>query len=155
MGLHPKFETPYEIGGVIVPGLPILPETVERHPILALGSLAVEIDAGDEIAVLDPEGLQPAELVFFDAERPVEGRECSAQMPRVRPMACRRLLAAAGASARKMRKALDTRGLDLGRAEAVRAFADGSRAGDMATFHAETDGHADCRRARFARMASP
>jgi aminomethyltransferase len=65
MGEQPVFETPYERGGVITPGLPILPHGVERHPVPGGGSRAVRIEKGDEISVLDREGLQSAELVFF------------------------------------------------------------------------------------------
>ena len=65
MGVRAVFETPYERGGVITPGLPILPHGVERHPVPGGGSRAVRIDQGDEIWVVDREGLQIAELVFF------------------------------------------------------------------------------------------
>ena len=68
MGIFPKFETPYERGGVLVPGLRVLPDDVERYPVAALGSLVLEVDEGDEISVLDLEGLQPAELVLFDRD---------------------------------------------------------------------------------------
>ena len=61
MGLQPIFETPYERGGVITPGLPILPHGVERHPVPGGGSRAVAIEKGDEISVLDREGLQSAD----------------------------------------------------------------------------------------------
>jgi aminomethyltransferase len=39
-----------------------------------------------------------------------------------------------------MRETLSKRGLDLGKAEAARVFTEGSRAGDMATFHASVAG---------------
>ena len=63
--ITPRFETPYERAGVLVPGLPVLPHGTERHPVPGGGSRAVRIEAGDTISVLDVEGLQPAELVFF------------------------------------------------------------------------------------------
>ena len=59
------FETAYERGGVITSGLPVLVPGVERHPIPGGGSRAVSIAMGDEISVLDREGLQTGELVFF------------------------------------------------------------------------------------------
>ena len=62
MGLHLPFERVTETGRVRVPGLPVLPPGVERHPIPGGGSRAVTIHAGDEIWVVDREGLQPAEL---------------------------------------------------------------------------------------------
>jgi len=65
MGVQPVFEVPFERRGVITPGLPILPHGVERHPVPGGGTRAVRIDKGDEIWVLDREGLQVGELVFF------------------------------------------------------------------------------------------
>ena len=133
------FERPYETGGVIVPGLPILPDNVERHPVVALGSLVVEIDAGDEITVVDREGLQPAELVFFGPDgKPDTGALGVAASQS--PTGLQALLDGGDASARRMRKALDRHGLDLGRAQAIRAFEGGSRAGDMETFTASSGG---------------
>ena len=68
MGQAITFETPYERHGVITPGLPILPHGTERHPVPGGGSRALRIDKGDEISVLDFEGLQPVELVFFSPD---------------------------------------------------------------------------------------
>jgi len=59
------FEVPFERRGVRAPGLPILPHGVERHPVPGGGSRALPISKGDLITVVDREGLQPAELVFF------------------------------------------------------------------------------------------
>ena len=65
---HP-WERAKEKAGVITPGLPILPHGVERHPIPGGGSRAVPIHKGDEISVLNKEGLQTGELVFFAPDR--------------------------------------------------------------------------------------
>ena len=46
MNVSPVFQTPYERGGVIAPGLPILPHGVERYPVPGGGSRAVPIDKG-------------------------------------------------------------------------------------------------------------
>ncbi len=139
MGVMETFERPLQRGGVIIPGLPILPDNVERHPIPALGSLVVGIDAGDEITVLDREGLQPAELVFFDTKGKADtgalGRAASTD-----PTGLHHLLTTGDASARRMRATLDAHGLDLGRAKAIRLFDGGSRAGDMETLTASTSG---------------
>ena len=43
-------------------------------------------------------------------------------------------------SGARVASALEAAGFDLGRAEAIRIFSDGSRAGDMATFFASCDG---------------
>ena len=49
MNVSPVLQTPYERGGIITPGLPILPHGVERHPVPGGGSRAVSIDRGDEM----------------------------------------------------------------------------------------------------------
>ena len=56
-------EHPWERRGVITPGLPILPHGVERHPVPGGGARAIPIHKGDEISVLDKEGVQAGELV--------------------------------------------------------------------------------------------
>ncbi len=138
MTVHPVFETPYERRGVLVPGLPILPHGIERHPIPGGGSRAVRIEAGDEITLLDREGLQPVELVFFAPDGSsdagmigLRGRQDFAGL---------KAALTSDASGRAVMKALDAAGFNLARADAARVFADGSRAGDMVTTHAARDG---------------
>jgi len=133
------FETPYERGGVITPGLPILPHGVERHPVPGGGSRAVAIEKGDEISVLDREGLQSAELVFFTSD----GRSDAGMIGAKGSGDAKGLqaaLASGDASGRRVLKALATAGFDIGRADAALVFDGGSRPGDMATFHAAADG---------------
>ena len=65
MEVKPRFERPSKAGQAIIPGLPILPHGVERHVVPGGGSRGIRIDKGDEITVVDREGLQPAEMVFF------------------------------------------------------------------------------------------
>ena len=40
--------TPARRGPVLVPGLPVLPANVERHPVPGGGTRTVTLDAGDE-----------------------------------------------------------------------------------------------------------
>ncbi|MFQ5565411.1 MAG: aminomethyltransferase, partial [Paracoccaceae bacterium] len=139
MGVRPVFETPYERGGVITPGLPVLPHGVERHPVPGGGSRAVRIDKGDEISVLDREGLQCAELVFFTPDGRSDAGMIGAK-GRGSPTGLQAALASGDASGRRVLKALDAAGFDIGRADAARVFGEGSRPGDMATFQAASDG---------------
>ncbi|GMG82232.1 DUF1989 domain-containing protein [Paralimibaculum aggregatum] len=136
--VRPVFETPYERRGVISPGLPILPHGVERHPVPGGGSRAVQIDAGDEITVMDREGLQPVELVFFAPDGRSDAGLIGARGGHA-PEGLRAALTG-DPSGRRVARALDAAGFDIGRADAVRVFAEGSRAGDMASFHAAADG---------------
>ncbi len=138
MGIKPAFETPYERAGVITPGLTVLPHGVERHPVPGGGSRAVKIDRGDEFSILDREGLQPVELVFFAPDGTSDagriGAKGSGEASGIKAAL------SADASGAKVLRALDAAGFDLARGDAVRVFDGGSRAGDMATFQAASDG---------------
>ncbi|QIE57393.1 DUF1989 domain-containing protein [Pikeienuella piscinae] len=139
MGVKPVFETPYERRGVIAPGLPILPHGVERHPVPGGGSRAVRIERGDEISVVDREGLQPCELVFFAPDGRSDAGMIGAKGG-AEAKGLQRALATGDASGRRVLAALAKSGFDIGRADAVRVFDGASRPGDIATFHAASDG---------------
>ncbi len=137
------FERPFERAGLVVPGLPILPPGVERHPIPAGGSRALDLRAGDDVTVVDRQGLQPAEVLFFDPK----GRSQLGALgltARGAPTALQAALTRGShqgdGSGPRVLDALTKAGFDLGRAEAAVLFAEGSRAGDAETLHAEADG---------------
>jgi len=138
MGVNPSIELPYQQHGVIVPGLPLLPHGVERYPVPGGGSRAVRIAKGDEISVLDREGLQPVELVFFAPD----GRSDAALIGAIGggEAAGLRQTLTADRSGEIVMRALEAARFDIGRADAVRIFQDGSRAGDMEKFQASSDG---------------
>jgi aminomethyltransferase len=111
---------------------------VERYPVPGGGSRAVRIAKGDEISVLDREGLQPVELVFFAPD----GRSDAALIGATgggEATVLRQTLTA-DRSGEIVMRALEAARFDIGRADAVRVFQDGSRAGDMEKFHASSDG---------------
>ena len=134
-----RFETPYERRGVLSPGLPILPDDVERHPIPGGGSRALSIDAGDEISLLNFAGLQRAEMVFFTPDGKSDAGVLGASGSGT-PLGIQDTLQYGGRSGQRVLSALKTAGFDLGHAEAVSVFNEASRAGDMETFHAASDG---------------
>ena len=68
MGLLDKIEKPTISGSNKFPGLPLLPHGVERYVIPGAGSRGVVISKGDEITIVDRDGLQIGELVFFDSQ---------------------------------------------------------------------------------------
>jgi len=132
------FERPFARAGVLIPGLPVLPAGVERYPVPGGGSRAVPVFKGDEITVQDREGLQPVEMVFFSHD----GRSDAAMIGAIGgrdPLALKELLLV-DPSGRKVVRALEKSGFDLGRADGTLLFAEGSRAGDFATFTASVDG---------------
>ena len=138
MTVKPRFETSYERAGVVAPGLPILPRGTERHPVPGGGSRAFRIDGGDEITVLDFDGLQPGELVFFAPDGTSDAAMIGAIGGRD-PDALKSALLI-DESGRKVLAALEASGFDLGKADGIGVFRDGSRAGDMETFLAQRDG---------------
>ncbi|MCX7646632.1 MAG: aminomethyltransferase family protein [Rhodobacteraceae bacterium] len=138
MGLWLPFERAGTRGGARVPGLPVLPHGTERHRVPGGGSRAVRIFAGDEIWVVDREGMQPAELVFFAPD----GRSDAGMIGARGSGPATGLQAAlvADPSGRRVLGALDAGGFDLGRADAARFFTQGSRAGDHVRLQASCDG---------------
>ena len=105
-------EHPWERRGIVQPGLPILPHGVERHPVPGGGSRAVPIYKGDGISVLDKEGLQPAELVFFAPDNSSDAGMLGAS-GQGRPAATIDTLANGSRSGAKVLKALATAGFDI------------------------------------------
>jgi len=139
MNIQNTFERPYERRGVITPGLPILPHGVERHPIPAGGSRAVPITKGDKITILDCEGLQEGELVLFAPD----GSSNAGYLGKPKgdaPTGIKSVLGNGSISGARVLKALDAAGFDLGKADAIRVFTAGSKAGQTESFYAECDG---------------
>ena len=139
MNVTPVFETPYERAGVITPGLSVLPHGTERHPVPGGGSRAVPVHAGDTLSVLDRDGLQPAEMVFFAPDGTSDAGMLGA-VSAGRPEGLMAVLAGGTPSGAQVARALGAAGFDLGAAQAIRAFDEGSRPGDMAHFTAACDG---------------
>ncbi|MBY6004546.1 aminomethyltransferase family protein [Salipiger bermudensis] len=135
MGLG--FESREARAGVITPGL-TLPKGVERHPVPGGGSRAVEIRAGDEITVQDREGGQLAEIVAFTPAGVGDPGLIGAKGS-VGPEGLKATLTSSR-SGQGVARALSAAGFDLGKARAVRLFAEGSRPGDSAVFTAQGDG---------------
>jgi len=136
-------EHPWERAGVVTPGLPILPRGVERHPVPGGGSRALPIYKGDEISVLDKEGLQTGELVVFAPDRTSDAAYIGA-LGHGRPDATIATLANGSRSGAKVLAALSAAGFDIGQGDGVALFHEGSRAGDTAQFTAEVDGLLIC-----------
>ncbi len=141
--VHPVFEVAWERRGVLAPGLPILPKGVERHPVPGGGSRAVPVFQGDEIIVLDREGLQPGQLTLFTPD----GRSDAAMLGAKgigRPEETIRTLANGSRSGRRVLDALDRAGFRMERGDAVSVFGRDSRAGDQESYSVECDGLLIC-----------
>lgn len=139
MGTRPIFEVPFERRGVITPGLPLLPEGTERYPVPGCGSRAVRVHKGDDIIILDFEGLQPGELVFFAPDKSSSAAYLGAKGTG-RPEKIIATLANGSPSGAIVLKALQASGFDLASGDAISVFGEGSRPGDMEQFTADRDG---------------
>lgn len=139
MSARPLFEAPYERRGIITPGLPILPHGVERHPVPPGGSRAVPVRKGDELTLLNREGLQVGELVFFAPDGTSDAGMLGAKGAG-KPTGVIAVLANGSISGGKVLKALKTAGFDLSQGDAVAVFTEGAKPGDTEVFHAACDG---------------
>lgn len=139
MNTSVRFETPYERKGVLTPGTPILPAGVERHPVPGGGSRAVPVYVGDQITVLDFDGLQCGELVCFAADKSSSAAYLGAKScgPAI---ATRNALANGSPSGAKVLKALTQSGFDLSQSDAIKIFESDSQPGDTENFVVERDG---------------
>lgn len=135
----PVFETPYERRGIITPGMPILPHGVERHPIPGGGSRSVAINAGDEVSLLNVDGQQVAEWVFFTPDGQCDAARLGAAADG-KAVGIQQTLSNGGTSGQRVLRALEVASFDLGSASAVRVFNDDTRAGELQTYQAECDG---------------
>ena len=139
MNVKPIFETPFERKGIVRPGVPILPKGTERHPIPGGGSRALAIYAGDQICVLDFDGLQPGELVFFAPDKTSSAGYLGAKGNGI-PKGVIETLANGSESGQRVLNALEKSGFDLSIGDGIQVFSEGSYPGDMVQFTAECDG---------------
>ena len=139
MEVKTRFERPTKLGQAIVPGLPLLPHGVERYVVPGGGSRGIKIEKGDEITVVDREGLQLGEMVFFapdgSSDAGMIGAKGSGQAEHLI-----NLLNSGDLSGRKVLIALETSGFDIKNGDAIRIFEEGSNSGDNVDFFASSDG---------------
>ena len=139
MEVKTRFERPTKLGQAIVPGLPLIPHGVERYVVPGGGSRGIKIDKGDEITVVDREGLQLGEMVFFapdgSSDAGMIGAKGSGQAEHLI-----NLLNSGDLSGRKVLIALETSGFDIKNGDAIRIFEEGSNSGDNVDFFASSDG---------------
>ncbi len=133
--MEPLIATPRR-PAVLEPGLSALPPGSERYVVEGGGAHAFALDANDALELVDLEGLQPIELVVFDAA----GREAAGALGLTAtgaPAGLHAILSGDGEDARRVRRGLERRGLDLGRALAARPFGAESPPGEEVRLRAE------------------
>jgi len=121
---------------LIEPGLAGFAPGTERYRVRGGGSLTVALQPGDRITVTDIEGRQPCELVAFDGRGRGDGSVLGARAEAV-PEGLHAILESGAEDARRLRAALERRGLALGEARALVPFGADAPAGEAADFVAE------------------
>ena len=134
------FERPTQRAGIIHPGLPILPEGVERHPIPAGGTRSVEVFKGDEITLVDRDGMQPTEVVFFAPDGNSDLGALGLRASEGSATGIAAALSSPDGSGARVLRALSQAGFELRRAPVARLFGEGSVPGAHHTCFAERDG---------------
>ncbi len=124
---------------ILRPGDRQLPRGVERHVIKGQGSLVVPVVAGDHLQLTNIEGGQPAEILFCDALGKFDTGSLGLK-PNGTGEGLKTILASAALDATRSRKALQSRGIDLGQASSINLFGHSGRAGEHASFTAGRDG---------------
>ena len=126
---------PIKATRTIEPALWLFQQGLERYPVHGGGSVTLEVRTGDELTVTDLEGQQACEVVAFSPEgRPDLGAlEEQGDGP---AEGLKAIAASQKESARQMRMALERRGIDFAKAEAIRLFGGSSQAGASASFAA-------------------
>jgi aminomethyltransferase len=123
---------------VLEPGLPTLDPDVERYVVRGGGAIAFALEPDDLLEIVDLEGRQPAELVLFSPSGRADAGAIGARAAH-EPTGLHRILSGPGEEAQRVRAALERRGLELGRARAVRLFGDATPPGKEARFRAERE----------------
>lgn len=120
------------------PGLGVLPDNTERYLIKGGGSVTLELAAGDELELINPQGLQPGEICVFGRD----GRCDSGLIGAVANGRCeglKQIIASGSGNSRALAEALPRLGLSLEQAQSTRVFTDQSRAGDSVLFTAQQE----------------
>jgi aminomethyltransferase len=115
------------------PGIPALPEGVERYRCKGGGSLVVRVEAGDHVTLIDSEGGQACELSFLDENGRFQSTGLGAAFTGSAE-GLKAILSSGDEGADRTRTALERRGADLATAGAIRMFSEASIPGSKAEF---------------------
>ena len=118
---------------ILEPGLWQLEPSQERYTVPACGVIVIDLYADDELVIKDPEGGQLAEVVPFTPEG--KGDPALLGIRKSIPAdGMRSILSGESDSARRVRKAMEKRNLDLATAEAGKLFSPDSLAREEFSF---------------------
>jgi aminomethyltransferase len=120
------------------PGLNVLPANTERYLVKGGGSTALSLAAGDELELVNPEGLQPGEISVFDSNGRSDSGLIGARHDG-NSEGLKQIIESGAGSAGLLQAALADKGISLEQARSTRVFADRSPAGDSVRFTAQQD----------------
>ena len=121
------------------PGIRTLAPGVERYIVRGAGSTVVAVKAGDGVVLTDVEGRQACEIAFCDDAGRFDASAIGARA-NSHGEGLKALLAEDNENTRRTKSALKRRNIDLGKAETVHLFGEGSRTGASAEFTVARDG---------------
>ncbi len=133
--MTPVFVTPPRVRQ---PGLNALPPNTERYLVKGGGSVALGLAAGDELELVNPEGLQPGEISVFDSNGRSDSGLIGARQDG-NSEGLKQIIESGDGSARLLQAALAQKSITLEQAHSTRVFADRSPAGDSVRFTAQQD----------------
>ena len=128
----PLFNSPVRL---LQPGLNALPPDTERYLVKANGSIALSINAGDEIELVNPEGLQVCEISVYDAQGKSDMQLIGATANGTAE-GLKHILATSNESAGNLAQSLKSRDLFIEKAQSTVIFGKDSPAGDSQRFSA-------------------
>jgi aminomethyltransferase len=117
------------------PGLNALPANTERHTVRAGGITALELLPGDEIQIVNSEGMQLGEITAFNQQGKSDMQYIGAKA-NAKAEGFKDILSGNDASAIKLERTLRFRNISLKDAESTVIFSKDSPAGDSAKFTA-------------------
>jgi len=131
----PLFATPPRVRQ---PGLNALPANTERYLVTGGGSVALNLIAGDELELVNPEGLQQAEISVFDSNGRGDNGLIGARNDG-NSEGLKQIIESGGRSAGTLKAALAQQGISLELARSTRVFEGQSPAGEAVQFTAQQD----------------
>jgi aminomethyltransferase len=115
------------------PGMNTLPADTERHTVRAGGITALELQPGDEIQLVNPEGMQLGEITAFNLKGKSDMQLIGAKA-NAKAEGFKNILSGKDASAIKLERTLRFRNISLKDAESTVVFSKDSPAGDSVNF---------------------
>ena len=123
---------------MLQPGLNTLPANTERYVVRACGITAFELFRGDEIELVNPEGMQVGEITVFDGNGNSDLQTIGANT-NGRAEGMKSILDGNDASAIKLERTLRYRNISLEAARSLSVFSKDSPAGESIRFTANED----------------